>query len=82
MKIKHLSLSKAKQIIHAYVPLLFIILFPKSFLGIFFAVGYILITGYVYLDRSLKNYSSETYEYYNVNLLLTLILIALHINVL
>ena len=75
------SISKAKQIFHAYLPLIFIFIFPQSFTGVFLAMGYIVFSGYIYLDRIPKKMPEFTYEYYLINSMITLIIIALHINI-
>ena len=74
------SISKAKQIFHAYLPLIFIFIFPQSFTGVFLAMGYIIFSGYIYLDRISKKLPEYTYEYYLINSLFTLLLLGLHIN--
>ena len=78
----NLSLTRFKQIFHAYFPLVFIILFPKSFLGIVFATGYVVFSGYIYLERINKQYPEYFYEYYLANSILTLVIIGLHVNAL
>lgn len=82
MKSFGLSISKTKQIFHAYFPLVFIVLFPKSFLGVILALAYVVLSGYVYLNRSSRNYPEESYEYYLINVAMTVVIIGLHVNAL
>jgi len=80
MKTLNLSLTKIKQLIHAYIPLLMIILFPKSITAVIMTMAYIAFSGYIYINRIENKAPVETYETYTAHIILTLIILALHIN--
>ena len=77
---KSITKAKVKQIFHSYFPLIFIFLFPKSFLGVFFALAYAAFSVYVYLGRNYHKMPEITYEYYLVNSVVMFTILALHIN--
>jgi len=80
MKTTIVTISKVKQIIHAYMPLLLLFLLPKGFTAVVAALAYIVFTGYVYLKKANEKYPSIYWEYYMLNLLLTLIVLGGYVN--
>ena len=80
MKIKHLSISKIKQITHAYLPLLLLLSFPKGWSAIFASIGYIFVASFFYLKKGEMKETAENYEYFMLNLLPTLIILGGYVN--
>jgi hypothetical protein len=76
----NINITKTKQIIHSYIPLLFLFLFPHGFEAILASMGYIVFAGYFYLKKIENKAPTDTYEYYFINLLVTLFLLSGYAN--
>jgi hypothetical protein len=71
----NITIAKTKQIIHSYIPLVFLFVLPHSFKTLFIAAGYIIIASYFYLKKMEDNESPIFYQYYLLNSLPTLVLL-------
>jgi hypothetical protein len=76
MKTHHITLTKIKQIIHAYIPLIFLFILPKSLTTVIIAGNYIVFTGYFYLKKMEQGLPDVYWEYYLINSVITLFFVA------
>ena len=74
------TITKTKQIIHAYIPLLLLFLLPHSFTTVVISLGYAVFLGYFYLKKAESGYPSIYWEYYMVNTLVSLIFLGGYVN--
>ena len=80
MKIKHSSISKIKQITHAYLPLLLLLFLPKGWTAVTIVLLYVFFAGYFYLKKVELKETAENYEYFMFNLLPILIILGGYVN--
>ena len=76
----NINISKTKQIVHSYIPLLFLFLLPHGFGAVITSIGYIVFAGYFYLKKIENKAPASMYEYYLANSLITLLLVGGYIN--
>lgn len=76
----NINISKTKQIIHSYIPLLFLFLLPHGFGAVIASTGYIVFAGYFYLKKIENKAPADAYEYYLINSLVTLFLLGGYVN--
>jgi hypothetical protein len=76
---KDLKIAQAKQVFHAYLPVLILFIFPHGFTTLLISLGFVFVSMSVYLKRIGKK-MSFTYEYYLANSILTLILLGGYAN--
>jgi len=73
--------SKIKQIIHAYIPLILLLILPHSFISLLVPALYSVIAGYFYIEKAMTMPVCYS-EYFFANSAITLIFMALYVNAL
>ncbi len=75
---KNLKISKVKQIIHAYIPVILLFILPQSFWSLLVAGSYYIIAAYFYFT----DYKQNEIEIFTVNSLITLLVMGFYVNAL
>ena len=79
---KKISKKAIKQAIHAYIPILLLIILPKSFISLGVAGIYFVIVSFMYLSKARKGEKTENFEYFFANGIISLIALGGYVNVL